>query len=104
MPSRVAWLSAHLALPSRARDAVVVDEAVPAAQVETVIWNAGGDLLREVRLFDLYRGEQIGAGYKSLAYRLVWADDRTLTDDDAKRFAPGSSRHSERELSATLRA
>ncbi len=85
--------------------AVVVDEAVPAAQVETVIWNAGGDLLREVRLFDLYRGEQIGAGYKSLAYRLVYqADDRTLADDDAKKIRARIIKALERELSATLRA
>jgi len=84
--------------------AVVVDEAVPAAQVERTLWNAGGNLLRDVRLFDLYRGEQIGAGRKSLAYRLVYqADDRTLTDDDAARFAPESSRRFERELNATLR-
>ena len=85
--------------------AVVVDEVAPAAQVETVIWNAGGDLLREVRLFDLYRGEQIGAGRKSLAYRLVYqADDRTLTDDDAKKIRARIIKALERELRATLRA
>jgi len=85
--------------------AVVVDEALPAARVEATIWNAGGNLLREVRLFDLYRGEQIGAGRKSLAYRLVYqADDRTLTDDDATRLRAKIIKTLERELSATLRA
>jgi phenylalanyl-tRNA synthetase beta chain len=85
--------------------AVVVDEAITAAQVEAVIWNAGGKLLRDVRLFDLYRGEQVGAGRKSLAYRLVYqADDRTLTDDDAAKIRAKIIKALERELSATLRA
>ncbi len=85
--------------------AVVVDEAVPVARVEATIWQAGSQLLREVRLFDLYRGEQIGAGRKSLAYRLVYqADDRTLTDDDATRIRAQIIEALERELNATLRA
>ena len=87
--------------------AVVVDEAVPAAQVEAAIWNASGTqgVLREVRLFDVYRGEQIGAGRKSLAYRLVYqAADRTLTDEDATQLRTKIVKTLERELSATLRA
>jgi phenylalanyl-tRNA synthetase beta chain len=87
--------------------AVVVDEAITAAQVEATIWNAGGPLrvLRDVRLFDLYRGEQVSAGRKSLAYRLVYqADDRTLTDDDAAKIRAKIIKALERELSATLRA
>jgi phenylalanyl-tRNA synthetase beta chain len=47
---------------------------------------AGGDLLREVRLFDLYRGSSIPAGTKSLAYALTYqAEDRTLTDKEVDR-------------------
>ncbi|MBS1245710.1 MAG: pheT, partial [Chloroflexi bacterium] len=85
--------------------AVVVDEVITAAQVEAAIWSAGGKLLRDVRLFDLYRGEQVGAGRKSLAYRLVYqADDRTLTDDDATKIRGRIIKTLERELSATLRA
>jgi phenylalanyl-tRNA synthetase beta chain len=62
-------------------------------------------VLRDVRLFDLYRGEQVGAGRKSLAYRLVYqADDRTLTDDDATKIRAKIIKALERELSATLRA
>ena len=62
-------------------------------------------VLREVRLFDLYRGEQIGAGRKSLAYRLVYqAADRTLTDEDATKLRTKIVKTLERELSATLRA
>jgi len=64
--------------------AVVVDEGISAARVEATIWQAGGALLRDVRLFDVYRGEQIGEGKKSLAYSLTFqADDKTLRDRDA---------------------
>ena len=63
-----------------------VDEAVAAAAVAEAIRGAGGDLLRRVELFDLFRGAQLGAGRKSLAYRLTYqADDRTLTDAEAAR-------------------
>jgi phenylalanyl-tRNA synthetase beta chain len=63
--------------------AVVVGDDVPAAMVEQVIRDAGGDLLRDVEVFDVYRGDQVSEGSKSLALRLAFrADDRTLTDDD----------------------
>jgi phenylalanyl-tRNA synthetase beta chain len=63
--------------------AVVVGEDVPAARVEEVVRAGGGDLLRGVRVFDLYRGEQVGEGRKSLALRLEFrAPDRTLTDEE----------------------
>src|SRR5262249_52904927 len=67
--------------PAALRDvAVIVQESVPAERVAREIRAAGGDLLRDLRLFDLYRGESI-AGHKSLAYALTYqADDRTLTD------------------------
>jgi phenylalanyl-tRNA synthetase beta chain len=63
--------------------AIVVEEGIPAASVEEVVRQAGGKLLTEVRLFDLYRGKAIGAGKKSLAYGLTYqAPDRTLTDTE----------------------
>ena len=63
--------------------AVVVAEDVPAAMVEQVVRDSGGDLLGSVRVFDVYRGEQVGADAKSLALRLEFrAADRTLTDED----------------------
>ncbi len=70
--------------PAALRDiAVVVDEAIPAEQIESEIRKGGGELLRGVRLFDLYRGNQIPAGTKSLAYALSYqADDRTLADKE----------------------
>jgi phenylalanyl-tRNA synthetase beta chain len=63
--------------------AVVVADSVPAADVQEAVRAGGGDLLADVRLFDLYRGEQAGEGNKSLALRLEFrAPDRTLTDDE----------------------
>ena len=63
--------------------AVVVAEDVPAADVEAAVRTAGGDLLERLRLFDVYRGEQVGEGSKSLALRLEFrAPDRTLTDEE----------------------
>ncbi|MFL5782555.1 MAG: phenylalanine--tRNA ligase subunit beta [Thermoleophilaceae bacterium] len=63
--------------------AVVVPEDVPSAEVEGAVRAGGGDLLAELRLFDVYRGEQVGEGEKSLALRLAFrAPDRTLADED----------------------
>src|SRR5215208_3511 len=61
--------------------AVVVDETVPASDVRAAVLEGGGELLRSAKVFDLYRGEQLGEGRKSLALRLTFrAADRTLTD------------------------
>src|SRR5581483_3962200 len=63
--------------------AVVVDESVPAAAVRSAVLEGGGELLRSADVFDLYRGEQLGEGRKSLALRLSFrAADRTLTDEE----------------------
>ncbi|MEO6087638.1 MAG: phenylalanine--tRNA ligase subunit beta, partial [Umezawaea sp.] len=64
--------------------AVVVDESVPAAEVAAVLESGGGDLLEDIRLFDVYTGEQVGSGKRSLAYALRFrAPDRTLTVEEA---------------------
>ena len=84
--------------------AVIVDENVPGARVQSVIAAAGGDLLVDVTLFDLYRGEQIGAGKKSLAYRLTYqAPDRTLTDAEAARVRERIVKRLKEEVGAVLR-
>jgi phenylalanyl-tRNA synthetase beta chain len=70
--------------PAVQRDlAVVLPAAVPAAEVERAIRAIPNPHLKRVTLFDLYTGEQVGAGRKSLAYALLYqADDRTLTDTE----------------------
>ena len=85
--------------------AVIVDEALPADQVAAAIAAAGGELLTGLRLFDLYRGDQIGAGLKSLAYRVTYqATDRSLTDADAAKVRAKIVRRLEETLGARLRA
>jgi len=84
--------------------AVVVDESASELNVRALITQTGSPLLRSVTLFDVYRGEQVGAGKKSLAYRLVYqADDRTLTDKEVAKPRGKIVRRLERELGATLR-
>ncbi|WP_269854991.1 phenylalanine--tRNA ligase subunit beta [Streptomyces sp. RPT161] len=64
--------------------ALVVDESVPAADVEAALRAGAGELLEDLRLFDIFSGEQIGEGRKSLAYALRFrAPDRTLTAEEA---------------------
>jgi phenylalanyl-tRNA synthetase beta chain len=63
--------------------AVVSPLDVDAASVEAAVRSGGGELLRRVRVFDVYTGEQVGEGNWSLALRLEFrAPDRTLTDDE----------------------
>ena len=63
--------------------AVIVPEDVPAAQLADVVRAGAGELLTSLGVFDLYHGEQVGEGHKSLALRLEFrAPDRTLTDEE----------------------
>jgi len=70
--------------PSVRQDlAVVVPTDVSAARVRDAVLSGGGELLREAAVFDLFEGEQLGEGRKSLALRLEFrAADRTLTDEE----------------------
>ncbi|CUR62042.1 Phenylalanyl-tRNA synthetase beta chain [metagenome] len=64
--------------------ALVVDASVPAADVEAALREGAGALLESIRLFDVYTGEQVGEGRKSLAYALRFrAPDRTLKEGEA---------------------
>jgi phenylalanyl-tRNA synthetase beta chain len=72
--------------PAALRDvAVVVPAEVSAAQVRAAVLAGGGELLHEADVFDLYEGEQLGEGKKSLALSLEFrAPDRTLTDEEVE--------------------
>ncbi len=85
--------------------ALVLDESVPADKVEAFIRQTGGKLLSDVRLFDVFRSELIGAGKKSLAYSLTYqAPDRTLKDDEIKQLRNKIIKRLEHEVSAKLRS
>lgn len=85
--------------------AVVVDDTVPAASVEAAIKEAGAPELVEVGLFDVYRGEQVPAGKKSLAYALrLQVADRTLTDEDSGTVVERVVRSLREKFGAELRS
>jgi phenylalanyl-tRNA synthetase beta chain len=64
--------------------AVIVAEDVAAGELEAAMREAAGPELREVRVFDVYRGEQVGEGRKSVAFALAFqSPERTLADEDA---------------------
>jgi phenylalanyl-tRNA synthetase beta chain len=66
--------------------AVAVDEDVEVGALVDAAHEAGGGLLREARVFDVYRGDQVGAGRKSVAIHLAFqSPEQTLTDEDATR-------------------
>jgi len=68
--------------PAAGRDvALVLPDAVAAAEVEVVLRSAAGPLLEEIRVFDEYRGAPLAGGQRSVAWRLVFrAPDRTLRE------------------------
>ena len=84
--------------------AVILDEAVPASQVEALIRQTGGKVLTDVKLFDVYRDEKIGAGKKSLAYSLTYQSDKTMTDADAAAIRKKIVKRLEHEVGAKLRS
>jgi phenylalanyl-tRNA synthetase beta chain len=85
--------------------AVVLDEDVPAGTVQELIARTGGFLLKNVRLFDVYRGDPVPAGKKSLAYALTFqAPDKTLRDEIVARQVQRIVKELERELGAELRS
>ncbi len=84
--------------------ALVVDEAVPAEHVQALIEQTGGNVLARVILFDVYRGDQIAPGKKSLAYSLTFqAEDRTLSDNDATKIREKIIARLKREIGAEVR-
>ncbi|MDA6151368.1 hypothetical protein OSK18_28190, partial [Escherichia coli] len=70
--------------PSITRDiALVADKGTAAGELEGIIKEAGGKLLKDVHVFDLYEGERMEPGKKSIAFSLKYFDpERTLTDED----------------------
>ena len=95
-----------LAFPVVEQDfALVVNTAIPAAAVVASLRAAGGELLEDIRVFDLYEGAQVAAGKKSLALRLSFrAPDRTLSEDEVNGLRREMLEKIHGELGAELRA
>ena len=91
--------------PTVSRDlAIVCGEAVTVAEAENVITAAAGKLLRNIKLFDIYRGVGIPEGKKSMAFSMeLRADDRTLTDADSEAVVTKVLTALKEKLEATLR-
>ncbi len=72
--------------PSVQRDlALIVKEEIPSADIIKTIKSIDGKLIKKVTLFDIFKGKQIGDGFKSLAYSVVFqAEDRTLIDQEVE--------------------
>ena len=70
--------------PAVGRDlSLMVPKQIPAGEIEKMFRQRGGKLLEDVELFDIYEGEQVKQGFKSLAYTLTFrAPDRTLNEED----------------------
>jgi phenylalanyl-tRNA synthetase beta chain len=84
--------------------AVIVDDSVEAAAVEALIRQTGGKTVTNVRLFDVYKDEKIGAGKKSLAYSLTYQSDKTMTDADAAAIRNKIVKRLEHTVGAKLRS
>ncbi|MBI5943887.1 MAG: phenylalanine--tRNA ligase subunit beta [Chloroflexi bacterium] len=84
--------------------AIIVDESVAASAVEALIRQTGGKTVTDVRLFDVYRDEKIGAGKKSLAYSLTYQAEKTLTDAEAAAIRNKIVKRLEHTIGAKLRS
>lgn len=85
--------------------ALVVDEDVPAERVRAIVEEGAGELIESVELFDIFRGEQLGDGKKSLAFQLLFrAADRTLTDDEVNEHRMAAAELAMQRLGAEMRA
>ncbi len=92
--------------PGVLRDiALVVDADLPAEQVEAAIREAGGAVLVDATLFDVYRGEQLGVGKKSLAYKLLFQSmNRTFRDQEVTKMVNKMIKKLRKELGAEIRS
>lgn len=91
--------------PAVERDlAILLREDIPAAEVLDVIKAAGTEILQNIILFDIYSGDQVAGGFKSMAFRLTFqSKERTLTEADVSMAMEGIMAALEQKLQASLR-
>jgi phenylalanyl-tRNA synthetase beta chain len=104
LETRAATCKDAALFPSAERDiAFVINNKIEYTKIEKAIWGVS-EILREVRLFDVYRGEGVGDGKKSMAIRLVLrADDRTLDSSEVDDVVTKIRSVLEKEFSAIIR-
>lgn len=92
--------------PAVHRDiAIVVDEAITAQQIVDAIFAKGGDILRNVKVFDVYQGEKIAVGKKSMALNLILQHaSRTLVDDEIEELVQKIVQELEQKFKIVLRS
>jgi len=91
--------------PSTQRDlALIADDCVLAAQIESVIKKKSGNIFESLTLFDVYKGKQVPEGKKSMAYSVVFrAEEKTLTDEDVNPVIENILKTLSEQLGVTLR-
>lgn len=91
--------------PSVTRDiALVIKESIPAGNIEKIIEKQKSNIIESYELFDIYQGEQIPEGYKSLAYSIVYRKNNgTLTDKEVSNIHNAILKDLKEELKAELR-
>lgn len=83
---------------------VVLDNKILSTDVEATIKKAGGELVKNVVLFDIYQGDNIGAGNKSMAYHIEFrSDKKTLEMEEAEKLREKISKALEKELGGQVR-
>lgn len=106
MPKKDLQVKPVSAFPPAKEDiALVVDSDIPAVDVQQVIAKQAGDLLEEVRLFDIFSGEQLGTGKKSLGFSLkIRSAEGTLSADEIQAVRNRIIKATAKKFKATLRA
>jgi len=91
--------------PAMTRDiAMLVKDEILSGQIENIIKKRGGKMLESVKLFDVYKGEQVAKGMKSMAYSIIFrAQDKTLTDEEVSEKMETIVTSLEKEVGANLR-
>ncbi len=91
--------------PAMQRDiAMLVKDEINVKEIEKIIKAKGGKLLESVKLFDVYKGEQIEKGYKSVAYSILFrSNEKTLTDEEVNAPMKKILKELEEKLQAQLR-
>ncbi|MBB1484285.1 phenylalanine--tRNA ligase subunit beta [Tessaracoccus sp. MC1865] len=84
--------------------ALIVDADIASVEVEAALAEGAGELLESIALFDVYTGDQVGEGKKSLAFALRFRADRTLTDAEAAAARQSAVKMAEERFGAVQRA